>query len=590
MAGYTLNSNTTLSFLKFDKATNRLYDSMSNSLMTWSVQGRIEDGGTSIASSPEFVNSKYYSRKYSFKSDYYYYKDPSSGNMKAKNQYLLSKLPFNCVDHNLVSTLASGNDYDLSFDSGSLSIDFWVYIPNGTYYLRPLFIIHRNSNKDLPDRVTTTRFYKTEEIAVYLTNKTGLINTTKNNVGISTVSEVIPCSSNNFMSTGPTVFRYSTYNDSSTLQYGNWNHIYFGRTFNTFYLGVNGDVKTITGNGNVTGILTDGVVWLGSTIVGDAFKSLGYFGAESSYNMWATGKVYNDQFISNGRQTYINELYHGIETNQTTLYFDNVRISNDILWTENFTPPTAMTNKQIFIYDDYAYYNDINNDVVKLSFAKWKDISISDKLILLDKVNSNDLPSVDKIKLVQTDPSKEIQCINYQYNGVPLQTSIDIIKIDESQSEIVYPTKLMDYSALQANLVSIFASGSTVSTSSIRLAVTRDMETYYTYNMTNNAWVPLDNKYDVKTDGILLSALKDIPKAAWIQFDLSKFAFSISLTKTYEADACQIDDIKLKVNLDSKWVKSIKGTQSKYQYVGATLLKVTFLEDGKYKVNYNDRG
>jgi hypothetical protein len=245
--------------------------------------------------------------------------------------------------------------------------------------------------------------------------------------------------------------------------------------------------------------------------------------------------------------------------------------------------------KQIFVYDGYAYYNEPStNQITKLSFAKWSSISDTDKLTLLDRVAYNDLPSINQIKQVQTDPNKDIVFYNYQEDTV--KPNINIQKIDESQSEIVYPTKLMDYSNLQSNIVNIFASGSTASTSTIRLAVTRDMETYYTYNMTNNAWVPLDNKYDVKTDGILLSALKDIPKAAWIQFDLSKFAFSISLTKTYEADSCQIDDIKLKVNLESKWVKTIKGTQSKYKYVGATLLKVTFLEDGKYKVNYNDRG
>lgn len=245
--------------------------------------------------------------------------------------------------------------------------------------------------------------------------------------------------------------------------------------------------------------------------------------------------------------------------------------------------------KQIFVYDGYAYYNEPStNQITKLSFAKWSSISNADKLTLLNRVAYNDLPTVDQIKQIQSDPNKDIAIYNYQDDTV--KPNIKIQKINESQSEIVYPTKLMDYSNLQSNIVNIFASGSTVSTSNIRLAITRDFNTYYTYNMTNNAWVPLDNKYDVKTDGILLSALKDIPKAAWIQFDLSKFAFSISLTKTYEADSCQIDDIKLKVKLESKWIKAIKGTQSKYQYVGATLLKVTFLEDGKYKVNYNDRG
>jgi hypothetical protein len=148
----------------------------------------------------------------------------------------------------------------------------------------------------------------------------------------------------------------------------------------------------------------------------------------------------------------------------------------------------------------------------------------------------------------------------------------------------------MNYSTVQDYLVNITATGSTNNTSIIRLGVTRDGITYYTYNATNASWVPLDNREDVITNGILINSLQYIPKSAWIQFDLTKFAFAIALTRTNDSDPCKINDIKLKVNLEEKWVKANKENQVKYKYVGSTMLKITFLEDGNYKVIYNDRG
>lgn len=572
MPMYDLTSNSTKSFLKFDKnpSAATVHDSMVDPDVTW-TKSNIYPLDPSL--------KKYKSRAYSMASTSQY--ADGGGTLS----YIQTILPNSYLDRISIDPPPQGgsgsNKYYLnSYSCNSFSIDFWFYPmskTDGSKFLnRPIFEIKRQAS---------VAYYNPSADIVYVTDAMQVIlssynETDPNKIGLYYALQSTPVTTSPVSSAGSFGITQK-FEKIGTINIDQWNHLAVMRSWDGssggYSFGYNGNYYTQTNKSGKNGLMATAYVSIGS---------------ESSGSVYLTGNsdgvYYNKRYTSN--PSYTTDTFNiGKETTIGTVLLDNVRLSNKVLYTGPYTPPDGLTGKQIIVYDDYAYYNEPSTGLItKLSFAKWSSISDADKLTLLDRVAYDDLPTVDQIKQVQTDPDKEVICYNYAPNSN--KPSIDIQKIDESQSEIVYPTQLMDYSAIQANLVNIFASGSIASTSNIRLAVTRDFNTYYTYNMTNNAWVPLDNKYDVKTDGILLSALKDIPKAAWIQFDLSKFAFSISLTKTYEADACQIDDIKLKVNLDSKWVKSIKGTQSKYQYVGATLLKVTFLEDGKYKVNYNDRG
>ena len=49
-----------------------------------------------------------------------------------------------------------------------------------------------------------------------------------------------------------------------------------------------------------------------------------------------------------------------------------------------------------------------------------------------------------------------------------------------------------------------------------------------------------------------------------------------------------INSIKITVDLVGSW-RHAKESQVEYEYVSDTDLKVTFLEDGDYKVNYMDK-
>jgi len=376
-----------------------------------------------------------------------------------------------------------------------------------------------------------------------------------------------------------------------------WNHISIIRSIEKGPL--------ISINGLITPIIKDYNKSISENVICYSTGTIIHIGSLTGYinktNLLTTrdiNKEYNINLTKSGyTETYFypNDPYDTIqlipanEVQKFTCdsYIDNLRFSQAALWTSNFTPP-GLIGRQFFIYDGYAYYNNENNEIVKLSFAKWEDISETDKLILLEKVSYNNFPSAEQIKLIQTDPSKDIICLNYQTDTVRPKLTIE--KIDQSRSEIVYPTKFLDYGAIQDYIKNIKATGSTNATSNIRLAITRDGETYYTYNATNVAWVPLDNRSDVRTSGILLDSLDDIPASSWKQFGLDKFAFSISLSKMNEDDPCQINDITLSISLDEKWVKANKSTQVKYKYIGPTLLKINLLEEGKYKINYNDRG
>ena len=301
--------------------------------------------------------------------------------------------------------------------------------------------------------------------------------------------------------------------------------------------------------------------------------------------IWSDTSIWNNYFYTAYSFEPV-DMHPGFQD----IIIDDLRISKGILYTDSFVPP-GIIGKQILIYDDYAYYVDPDTeDLIKLSFSKWDEIDTATKALLLDRVGYDFTPTVEQIKIIQTDPAKPVKYENYQLDTVKPNIYID--KIDKSRTEIVYPnTFISDYSSMNDYVVNIEANGITDLTANIRLAVTRDLQTYYTYNLTNNEWVPLTNKEDVLTDGIRIESLKDIPRTGWVSFGLDKFAFSIALyTSDEETVECRLNDIVLTLNMNGKWVKSNIETQSKYKYIGPTLLRVSFLEDGKYKVNYNDRG
>ena len=573
MAGYELGNNT-LSFLKFDQnpTSSTVYDSIANSPIRW-----IKNNVYPLSPTLKIYKSRAYSIC-------------STTTLPTDTSYLMTEISYD----NNYGLFDSKPPFQSTISHGNVTLDFWFYPFKKTtelYKSRAVLafygLMSPNNSFYVFNNGNPSAYYQINLAIILSSYETN--SETKIGVYIQTDANIWKYNATGQSSNYPT-YRY--FRKLGVIDANKWSHLALMKEGPAFSLALNGKIYSensykefgFTGGydpfyhklDQFVNSTAGAIIVLGSYLPNNNTIYSGVI-AHTSTN----GEGYN--YYSNDARTAIDI---GKETQTSSIAFDNVRLSNDILWANDFTPPGNI-GKQIFIYDDYAYYVNDKNTVSKLSFTKWNDISISDKLTLLDMVEYNDLPSVSQIKQIQTDPSKDIICLNYQTDTV--KPSIKIEKIDESSSQIIYPTKFMDYGSMEGYLYNIYASYSLSAAAIIRLAVTKDGETYYGYNFTNNEWVPLDHKSDIVTDGILVDNLKDIPRIAWIQFGLSKFAFGIALVKTRDDDTCSLNDITLKVSLTEKWIKANKTTQTKIKYIGPTMMKVTFLEDGKYKINYNDR-
>lgn len=125
-----------------------------------------------------------------------------------------------------------------------------------------------------------------------------------------------------------------------------------------------------------------------------------------------------------------------------------------------------------------------------------------------------------------------------------------------------------------------------------KILVTSDGQTYYTYDFDNLDWVVIDHTdiAAVKMGGIDIGKLADIDRNSWDKMTTSKtgigFAYLLSMTST--ADTCQVAQMDLQVDMKGSWNKALYGTDYKYGYPKNTLLRVTLMSDGDYKINYHN--
>ena len=158
--------------------------------------------------------------------------------------------------------------------------------------------------------------------------------------------------------------------------------------------------------------------------------------------------------------------------------------------------------------------------------------------------------------------------------------------------QLVVPTSLINISTFEG-INSITITNSVSSGGSVNIVVTTDMETYYTYNFTDEKWVAVNlNKTDVKSSGLTLTSIGQITRDIWNELtsNTSTIGFAYLLSKNNESDNVDIDKLTLNVDMKGSWNHAIYGTDVTYGYPLNNELKVTLLTDGSYKINYNNLG
>ena len=181
----------------------------------------------------------------------------------------------------------------------------------------------------------------------------------------------------------------------------------------------------------------------------------------------------------------------------------------------------------------------------------------------------------------------EFTCLSYSDSNSAKFTITGV-----PNDQLVVPTSLINISTFEG-INSITITNSVSSGGSVNIVVTTDMETYYTYNFTDEKWVAVNlNKTDVKSSGLTLTSIGQITRDIWneLTINTSTIGFAYLLSKNNESDNVDIDKLTLNVDMKGSWNHAIYGTDVTYGYPLNNELKVTLLTDGSYKINYNNLG
>ena len=123
----------------------------------------------------------------------------------------------------------------------------------------------------------------------------------------------------------------------------------------------------------------------------------------------------------------------------------------------------------------------------------------------------------------------------------------------------------------------------------VNFAISKDSgTTWQTYN--NGTWVDIDisNKTEFQNNGYDLSQFVAIPISDWNEYKSKKIRFAFCITQYGTNSNTLIESIKCIADLTGSW-KKYNESEATYEYISDTELKVTFLQEGNYKVNYLDR-
>lgn len=185
-----------------------------------------------------------------------------------------------------------------------------------------------------------------------------------------------------------------------------------------------------------------------------------------------------------------------------------------------------------------------------------------------DAVNPQDYIDTSKYKSVQNIDTSDSGFIKYE--AVP---KAQIIK-DKNLKPIG------DYTNINSITINSSASGN----ANVRFAITKDGNTYYTYN---NGFAQIDVDNDIGNIGMTQTVFSNIPISDLLTFisDSEYIGFAYYLDIQSLSDTAEIDSIIINVT-SNNWKKAVHGTDYDYGYTSQRTLQVDLLTDGSYKINY----
>lgn len=239
-------------------------------------------------------------------------------------------------------------------------------------------------------------------------------------------------------------------------------------------------------------------------------------------------------------------------------------------WSQ-YSEVNDVTKTSIYVKNNIAY-GVVDNTFSVLSNS-WSSLSDSEKWDIFNSTTGE----ASKANLINLGAftiysySTDIEVPEYKLVYIPLP-------------QLILPKNTISLEGFELSNVNIVHE--VTGNAEIKLAITTDLETYYTYNSTTGVFEALSGDISANLllqEGTDISEISNIPTEAWK--DTASIGFAYALSQTNESENCYTDELKLTLSGNGFWKKAVHGTDYDYSYNGS-LVTFSILTSGDYKVNY----
>lgn len=213
----------------------------------------------------------------------------------------------------------------------------------------------------------------------------------------------------------------------------------------------------------------------------------------------------------------------------------------------------------------------------------WDTLPTEQKQAAFDKVSVDaPMPSIEELRKIS--PFRIVRyCDNVDFL---LGTTLTAIP----KTQLVMPEGLLSITNYE-NINRVTIANTISGKGNCKMAVTVDNKTFQIYDKLKRQWEPITSMTadNLLAKGMSITDIEGLTKTEWgvitnnCKADGLGFAYALDITDS--TDACKIDTLTMNVDMRGTWQGATLNTDYSYTY-NNTLLTVTILQDGSYKINY----
>lgn len=241
---------------------------------------------------------------------------------------------------------------------------------------------------------------------------------------------------------------------------------------------------------------------------------------------------------------------------------------------ETYSEEHSVSKTSLYVKENTAY--GVVDGTFSALTTTWNALTDSAKVALFESTTGE--ASVENLKSLGT-----FTIYSYSVESTAPQYSLVYLPFPQ----LILPTGTISLANFELSNAEI--TYSVTGSSSIKIAVTKDLETYYTYNAVSGEFEQIAGALTAEklmTQGINVSDLASIPKTAWESMELNTIGFAYVLSQEEATELCYTDELRITVDANGAWKKAIHGTDYDYLYDENSNAVFSVLTAGDYKINF----